>query len=201
MTLNHTHFGFFTLAVLLACIAAYFVYSRRAVDVRPDLFRQPILAPAAPAGGSQQVLLGLAAAILFSPVLVLMVPLSIPFAAIARYKQDRQERRFKERMVTAGRTLSRDSAQGRAAQGILILEQRPLRGRTGFCGAPDGLAEVGPFRYALSSERSLTGLKPEFARFRAWRYENYLNAVSGKASLVEQSGSGCRVTGRSRGLA
>jgi len=176
---------------------AYFVYGRRAADVRPDVFSRPILAPAAPADGSPQVLLGLLAAILFLPILVLMVAPSIPVAAIARYKQDRFERRFKEQMVTAGRTLSWDSVEGRAAQGTLILEQRSLGGRTRFRWAPDGLAEVSPFPYALSSEGSLAGLQPEFARLRAWRYENYLNPVSGKASLVEQSGSGCRVTGTS----
>jgi hypothetical protein len=93
------------------------------------------------------------------------------------------------------RSLGWDSVHGGAAQGTRILEQPSWQGRTRFGLAPDGLAEVKPFRYALSIERSLVKRKPEFARLRAWCCENYLNLVSGKASLVEQSGSSCSVSG------
>jgi hypothetical protein len=160
---------------------------RRMHDEFPILFTRQKASPS-PSPQPRGVDLGIIGGLMFLPLFFLVALLSIPVMPVVRFFQKRRYERFKAEMGVAGRIVSWEYANGQRSirNGTLVYENVTGKGAWSLWWTPDRIADVNPFPFPTASEKEAAAFGPDFAAFRKWCYQNYLDPIFGKAFLVEQ---------------
>jgi hypothetical protein len=131
--------------------------------------------------------------LLFFPVVaalslaaLVLLPLILPLFAWALIKSVFSERRFKDLMKVAGRTLARRELRGKLSSGGSVIIESPhlASGITRAWWTPDHLVEIAPVSPATHDQRKDSLQQDRVHEWDWWCWVNYTSPESGKAFLM-----------------
>jgi hypothetical protein len=119
------------------------------------------------------------------PLILIALPLSIPYTYFRRSLMRRSERKFAEQMKAAGRFMPWDQFQSAIenGSGTAISEHLGIHGPVRMWWTPEDVPALSPHKFEPYGRRAW--LDPQYTPFFRWCDARYTNAVSGQASLVD----------------
>ncbi len=151
----------------------------------PPPIAQASEANAPDAKGKRSLDLGITGCLLAVPLALISGALSIPYGLVFNIVQNRKERRLQKDLRKAGRGMGwPEFIQAAAAgRGTVIIEMYFPKGPWRLWWTQDDVCALCPFPIPYTREIGDLGDDPA----ADWCFEQYTNAVSGKARLVDGS--------------